>query len=247
MRINEILLETVQDDHVINQTARALADLANGNYWKINVAPYLFGPSRDPEWPSAFFQTLGFKNPALQDTKDPALQKLKDVQVRIRPIEGGQQAVMGRLSDGTLVILLNYDFVAKYRDNTDQLRSWMTDTLAHEIRHALDRIQRDASTSKKPHDFGRERYYQKQHIEGEPDSTQSEINAYFTQILHQVESDLKHNNITDLNRALKFGQDSLKDSQLADVVFGGWDNNNPVLRRLSARMAQFIHSLYDQK
>jgi hypothetical protein len=246
MRINEILLETVQDDHIINQAARTMANRTTGDYWKVFVAPNLFGPTSDKEWPSAYLQTLAFGNPALANTDDPLYKKLGQVDVRIQPVEGGQQAVMGRLRNGNLTINLNYDFVAKYSRDLNQLRSWMTDTLAHEIRHALDRIKRDASASRRPHDFGRERYYQRQHIEGEPDSTQSEINAYFTQILHQVETDLKHNNITDVNRALKFGQESLKDSQLAEVIFGGWDNNNPVLRRLSARMSQFVHSLYEQ-
>ncbi len=246
MRINEILLETVQDDHVINQAARTMANRTTGDMWKVMIAPSLFGPTSDKEWPSAYLQTLAFGNPTLANTDNPLYKKLGETQVWIQPIEGGQQAVAGRRKDGSLIIFLNVDFVTKYRNNPDQLRSWMTETLAHEIRHALDRIQRDASTSKKPHNFNQERYYQRQHIKGEPDSTQSEINAYFTQILHQVETDLKHNKITDLNRALKFGQESLKDSQLAEVVFGGWDNNNPVLRRLSARMSQFVHSLYEQ-
>lgn len=250
MRIKDIILETVQDDHVINQTARAVANkLADESNWE---TAQVYG-WRDPGAPDTRSMKepqllLGDANPDLKNSGNSLYNKLAAVRVAVLPVPGGQQAVMGRNKNNDLQIHLNYDRVSPYSDvdsDLNELRAWMTETLAHEIRHALDRLQREASTSQRPHDFGGEHYYQKQHIADEPDTTQSEVNAYFTQILHQVEDDLKRNNITDVNRALKFAQDSLETSQLADVVFGGWDNNNPVLRRLSSRMAQFVHSLYN--
>ncbi len=244
MKINEIILETVQDDHVINASARATADFIVRR-WDSNFRPYLYGVYKNSDEPHAYAQELSFANKALAQSDNPLYNRLGNTRVYVSYVPGGQQAVAGRFKDG-FIIRLNYKQLTPYRNNIEDARYWLVETLAHEIRHVLDRIYRDASASKVPHNFNKERYYQKPHMADEPDTTPSEVNAYFTQILSQVENDLKMNKITDLNRALKFGQDSLKDSQLVDAIFGEWDSSNPVLRRLSARMSQFVHSLFNK-
>jgi len=245
MRIQEILTESFVDDRVIIDAATAVADKIIDN-WAVFMYPSIFGHQRGrDDSPSAFAGYVRQAAINLRNIEDPLYQQLGQTQVRISELEGGQQAFAGRLGK-EFAIFLNYEKFDGYGKDISGLRPWLVETLSHELRHVLDLIKRDASPSKKKFNFSKSKYYQKPHIADEPDSTQSEVNAYFTQILHQVEADLKHNKITDVNRALKFGQESLEDSQLADVIFGGWDNNNPVLRRLSARMAQFIHNLYQQ-
>lgn len=243
MLIKELLTETVADDRIIVDAARAVADFIVNNY-AVHMYPGMFGSSRSQYHPpSAYAQQVKFSARNLRNIDDPVYQRLGETQVRIGPIEGGQQAMAGRIGKD-FAILLNYKKFDGYGKDITELHPWLVETLSHEMRHILDLIKQDAHG--KNLDFATAKYYQKPHLEDEPDSTQNEINAYFTQILHQVESDLKNNNITDVNQALKFAQESLQDSQLAEVIFGGWNNSNPVLRRLSARMAQFVHSLYKQ-
>lgn len=136
---------------------------------------------------------------------------------------------------GETQILINPVYLESLKDDPEHARDELIKVLSHEIRHAFD-YGKHAKTR-----------YSTRHwtptVPDEPDSTPSEINAYFTEILHGVERDIKNNRMTS-QQALKYGQESLQDSNLVDVTFSGWDSSNPVLRRLSNRMAQFVHELF---
>jgi len=237
MRITEILTETVADDHLINRTARLVANGLIRNF-KIEVrrASEAFEQGKD----TYSISRLASFNPELKTTES---QGLADTLLYIAEpsfrdnwqavaYPPGQESSVG-------VIYLNWQYFEDAIDDPESLRPWLVEKLTHEIRHILDGVKQQGLSRQTA-------YWKKPQINDEPDTTASEINAYFTQILHTVEDTIKSNKITDVNRALQIGQEALKDSQLVDAIVGGWDNNNPVLRRLSARMAQFVHSLLDK-
>ena len=237
MRITEIITETVEDDHLINRTARLVADgLIRSFKSNARNASYAFEQGKD----AYGISRLSSFNPELKTTES---QGLADTLLYIAEpsfrdnwqavaYPPGQESSVG-------VIYLNWQYFEDAMDDPESLRPWLVEKLTHEIRHILDGIKQQGLSRQTA-------YWKKPQINDEPDTTASEINAYFTQILHTVEDTIKSNKITDVNRALQIGQEALKDSQLVDAIIGGWDNNNPVLKRLSARMAQFVHSLLDK-
>lgn len=136
---------------------------------------------------------------------------------------------------GETRILINPSYQADLQSDPDHARNEIIKVLSHELRHAFDFGKHKKTSSSTRHWTPK--------IPDEPDSTPSEINAYFTEILHGVERDIKNNRLS-LQKALQYGQEALQDSNLVDVTFDGWDSANPVLRRLSGRMTQFVHSLF---
>jgi len=241
MRITEILTETVADDHLINHTARLAADDLIRNFkMEVRRASEAFKQGND----TYGISRLANFNPELKTTEsNPVAQGLADTLLYIAEpsFRDNWQAVAypPGPESSVGVIYLNWQYFEDAMDDPESLRPWLVEKLTHEIRHILDGIKQQGLSRQTA-------YWKKPKINDEPDTTGSEINAYFTQILHTVEDTIKSNNITDVNRALQIGQEALKDSQLVDAIIGGWDNNNPVLRRLSARMAQFVHSLVDK-
>jgi hypothetical protein len=236
MRLKEIITEKVADDHLINRTARLVADGLIRNFkMEVRRASEAFKQGND----TYGISRLASFNPELKTTESPGLADtlLYIAEPSFRDnwqavaYPPGQESSVG-------VIYLNWQYFEDAIDDPESLRPWLVEKLTHEIRHILDGIKQQGLSRQTA-------YWKKPKINDEPDTTGSEINAYFTQILHTVEDTIKSNNITDVNRALQIGQEALKDSQLVDVIIGGWDNNNPVLKRLSARMAQFVHSLLD--
>ena len=241
MHIREIITETVADDHLINRTARLVADGIIRNFkMEARRASEAFKQGKD----TYGISRLASFNPELNTAEsNPTTQGLANTLLYIAEpsFRDNWQAVAyppGKENQSG-VIYLNWQYFKDALDDPESLRSWLVEKLTHEIRHVLDGIKQQGLDRQNS-------YWKKPQIDDEPDTTQSEINAYFTQILHTVEDTIKSNKITDVNRALQIGQEALKDSQLVDAIIGGWDNNNPVLRRLSARMAQFVHSLLDK-
>jgi hypothetical protein len=235
MRLKEIITETVADDHLINRTARLVAnDLVRNFERETRNASHAFEQGKD----AYGITRLASFDPALETTPGLANTLLYIAEPSFRDswqavsYPPGQESSVG-------VIYLNWQYFEDAMDDPESLRPWLVEKLSHEIRHILDGVKQQGLSRQTA-------YWKKPKINDEPDTTGSEINAYFTQILHTVEDTIKSNNITDVNRALQIGQEALKDSQLVDAIIGGWDNNNPVLRRLSARMAQFVHSLLDK-
>ena len=237
MRIDEILTESPVDDQLIIKTARATIDnmIATGQ-----GSTYLKVPSIGIKFDAAY--DAYFENPTAETKKtyqEALFRKhlgqvmVKAQQDKRRPGSHGSFNVR----EHTHTIQINPNYINNLLDpngDQDHARSELMTVLTHEIRHAVDYYKTKSYQS--------DRYY-KPHVPDEPDSTQSEINAYFTELLHGVERDIKNANMP-LNRALRYGQEALQDSHLVDVTFGGWDNTNPVLRRLSNRMSQFVHILF---
>ena len=241
MRITEIITETVEDDHLINRTARLVANGIIRNFkMEVRRASEAFKQGND----TYGISRLSSFNPELNTADpNPIARGLANTFLYIAEpsFRDNWQAVAyppGKENQSG-VIYLNWQYFEDAIDDPQSLRGWLEEKLTHEIRHILDGVKQQGLDKQN-------NYWKKPHINDEPDTTQSEINAYFTQILHTVEDTIKSNKITDVNRALQIGQEALKDSQLVDAIIGGWDNNNPVLRRLSARMAQFVHSLLDK-
>ena len=241
MKAYEFISETTADDHLINRTARLVANGIVRNFkMEVRRASEAFKQGND----TYGISRLASFNPELNTADpNPITQGLANTFIYIAEpsFRDNWQAVAypPDKENQSGVIYLNWQYFEDAIDDPQSLRWWLEEKLTHEIRHILDGVKQQGLDKQN-------NYWKKPRINDEPDTTQSEINAYFTQILHTVEDTINSNKITDVNRALQIGQEALKDSQLVDAIIGGWDNNNPVLRRLSARMAQFVHSLLEK-
>jgi len=265
MRIRELITETTADDAVINQTARAVA-----GYIVDNLKTKFLRSSIEKRPYGALVGELRDFNSRLSDTKNKVLSQLGRYQVYVSPHTIMRDRNWSAYSEPwTLpdretrdhgIILLNYNqwefylqYVLSGDSKKDPVGHWaqslkkeITTRLAHEIRHALDSAVQPDTRQARDSRYHHEPLH-KDVTAGSMDvdfTPQSEVNAWFTQILHDVEDRVKSQKISDPNQAMKLGLDQLKTSDVVQRL-GGWNRDNPILRRLVARLSQFVHSLYE--
>lgn len=212
MKINDLLMETVQDDQAISTIATDVTEYVKDNHEDFELNSEAIPIS----------ELIDF------DTSDDSIEELLAIKIEFGHI--GSNNASGVYKHSTKTIKINSEFLDM------ELWDSIETNIVHELRHALDDIKSKGKIFKSKY---RPRYRSARNSD-DINSAPSEINARLQQAQHRMKIKIKKlSKIPTSSELTKIIFKCLKRFDLLDYFPEG--TADPAFKRILARMYRYAH------
>ena len=212
MKINDLLMETVQDDQAISTIATEITDYIKDNYEEFELNS----------------ESIPISDLIDFDPADDSIEKLLAIKIEFGYI--GANNAVGVYKHSTKTIKINSEFLDM------ELWDSIETNIVHELRHALDDIKSKGKLYKSKY-LPR---YRSARNSDDINSAPSEINARLQQAQHRMKGKIKKlSRIPTSSELTKIIFKCLKRFDLLDYFPEG--TADPAFKRILARMYRYAH------